>query len=155
MVQLETEGKSEYTKRNIEKFLELISRKADLDNPNEVLLFIARHPVSNSMKEGLCYAYRRYCKYYSIDAKIPFYEPEPKPIHVPTREKLNIIISNASKTMTTKLNLSMETGIRPIELQRLKVKDVDIEQKLVYPTTAKHGADGKQPYYGEKEVTQP
>jgi len=32
LVQLETEGKSEYLKRNIEKFLQVINRKADLDN---------------------------------------------------------------------------------------------------------------------------
>jgi integrase len=140
LVQLETEGKSNYTKRNIEKFLQLINRKADLDNPKEVLLFISRHECSNSMKECLCYAYRRYCKYYNIEAKIPFYEPDPKPIHVPTKERLNIIISSASGAMVTKLSVSMETGVRPIELHTLKVKDVDIEQKLLYPTTAKHGA---------------
>jgi integrase len=140
LVQLETEGKSNYTKRNIEKFLQLINRKADLDNPKEVLLFISRHECSNSMKECLCYAYRRYCKYYNIEAKIPFHEPDPKPIHVPTKERLNIIISSASGAMVTKLSVSMETGVRPIELHTLKVKDVDIEQKLLYPTTAKHGA---------------
>jgi len=34
----------------------------------------------------------------------------------------------------------METGLRPIEIHNLKVKDIDLEQKLIYPTTAKHGA---------------
>ncbi len=140
MVQLETEGKSNYTKRNIEKFLQLINRKADLDNPKAVLLFISRHQCSNSMKECLCYAYRRYCKCYKIETEIPFYEPDPKPIHVPTKERLNIIISNTSGAMVTKLSVSMEIVIRPIELHTLKVKDIDIEQKLLYPTTAKHGS---------------
>ena len=140
MVQLETQGKSADTKRNVAKFLELLSRNADLDNPQEVLLFISRHQCSNSMKECLCYAYRRYCKYYKIDAKIPFYEHNSKPIHVPTKEKLITIVTNASGALLTKLSISMETGVRPIELHTLKVKDVDVEQKLVYPTTAKHGA---------------
>ena len=140
MVQLETEGKSDYTKTNIEKFLQLINRNANLDDPQEVLLYISRHKCSNSMKEGLCYAYRRYCKYYKMQAKIPYYKPDPKPIHVPTKEKLLIFISNASKTLSTKLTVSLETGVRPIELQNLKVKDVDVEQKRIYPTTAKHGA---------------
>jgi hypothetical protein len=58
LVQLETEGKSNYTKRNIEKFLQLINRKADLDNPKEVLPYISRHQVSNNTKEALIYAYR-------------------------------------------------------------------------------------------------
>jgi integrase len=51
-----------------------------------------------------------------------------------------MLISNASKTLATKLTLSKETGLRPIELCRLKVRDIDLEQKLIYPTTAKHGA---------------
>ena len=140
MVQLETEGKSDYTKRNIQKFLEQISKNTDLDNPNEVLLYISRHKCSNSMKEALCYAYRRYCKCYNITAKIPFYKPDPKPIHLPTKEKLTILITNASPTMSTKLSLSKEAGLRPIELHTLKAKDVDTEQRYVYPTTAKHGA---------------
>ncbi len=42
--------------------------------------------------------------------------------------------------MTIKLTLSKETGLRPVEVCNLKVKDIDLEQKIVYPTTAKHGA---------------
>jgi len=33
----------------------------------------------------------------------------------------------------------METGLRPVELCSLKVKDIDLEQRIIYPTTAKHG----------------
>jgi integrase len=51
-----------------------------------------------------------------------------------------MIIANSGKTMSTKLQLSLETGLRPIELCNLKVKDIDLEQKLIYPTTAKHGS---------------
>ena len=42
--------------------------------------------------------------------------------------------------MSQKLQLSLETGLRPVELMNLKVKDIDISQRLVYPTTAKNGA---------------
>lgn len=34
----------------------------------------------------------------------------------------------------------METGLRPIELMNLKAKDVDLEHRLLYPTTAKNGS---------------
>jgi integrase len=50
-----------------------------------------------------------------------------------------MIIAKAGKTMATKLQLSLETGLRPIELQNLKVKDIDTSQRLIYPTTAKNG----------------
>ncbi len=51
-----------------------------------------------------------------------------------------MLIANAGYKMATKLQLSLETGIRPVELCNLKLKDVDLEQKLIYPTTAKHGS---------------
>ena len=140
LIQLEKEGKSDYTIRNVDKFLQMMSKQASLDNPDQVLLFIRRHNVTNATKEGLSYAYRKYCKTHNINAKIPFYKPKSKPIHLPTKEKVTIILTNAKGSLRTKLTLSAETGMRPIELHTLKVKDVDLEQRLAYPTTAKHGA---------------
>jgi len=141
LIKLKNNGKSDYTIRNVDKFLNVLNRNCNLDNPEEVKAFIANHKVSNSTKECYSYAYRKYCKHYEIKAKIPFYQADPKPIKLPTQEKINIIISNASKTLSTKLTLSKETGLRPIEMHKLlKVKDIDLEQKLIYPTTAKHGA---------------
>ena len=45
--------------------------------------------------------------------------------------------------MSVKLRLSKETGLRPCELCNLQVRDVDLEQRLVYPTTAKRGSPRK------------
>jgi len=70
---------------------------------------------------------------------MPFYEPEPKTIKIPTKEKIEMLIASSGKTLSTKLTISKETGLRPVELCRLKVKDIDLEQKIIYPTTAKHG----------------
>jgi integrase/recombinase XerD len=36
--------------------------------------------------------------------------------------------------------MSKDTGLRPIELTRLKLRDVDLNKGAVYPTTAKHGS---------------
>ena len=69
---------------------------------------------------------------------MPRYKAEAKP-KIPTKEKLEMLISASGKTLATKLMISMETGLRPIELCNLKVKDIDLEQKLIYPTTAKRG----------------
>jgi integrase len=133
-------GKSEYTLRNLSKFLRLISKDANLDDPKQVLSFIANRQVCTGTKESLCYAYRKYCRFYKIEASIPYYEPDPKPVKIPSSEKLEMLIAYASKMLGTKLILSKEAGLRPIELHTLKVKDVDLEQKLIYPHTAKHGA---------------
>jgi integrase len=51
-----------------------------------------------------------------------------------------MIIAESGKTLATKLTLSKETGLRPVEVHMLKVKDIDLEQRLIYPTTAKNGA---------------
>jgi integrase/recombinase XerC len=50
-----------------------------------------------------------------------------------------MLIANAGNLLSMKLQLSMETGLRPVELTRLKVKDIDLEHKTVNPTTAKRG----------------
>jgi integrase len=51
-----------------------------------------------------------------------------------------MLISASSPQMATKLIISKECGLRPIEIITLKVKDIDLEKKLLYPTTVKHGA---------------
>jgi integrase len=137
---LQNSGKSADTIKSINKSLTLLARNTNLNKPKQVLNFIANRNVTNGTKQSLCYAYKKYCKQYQIEAQIPFYQPKAKPIKLPTKEKLLIFITNASKRLATKLTLSMETGLRPIEVHSLKVKDIDLEQRLVYPTTAKHGA---------------
>ncbi|UCB60989.1 MAG: site-specific integrase, partial [Candidatus Bathyarchaeota archaeon] len=91
-------------------------------------------------KRNLIIAYDLYCKYYEIEWEKPQYRQEPKPIRIPTKEKLEKLISNAGMTLSIKLQMSMETGLRPIELCNLKAKDIDLQQRVVYPTTAKSGA---------------
>jgi integrase len=70
---------------------------------------------------------------------LPQYRPEAKNIALPTREKIQMFIANAGKQLGRKLQLSMETGLRPVELARLRVKDIDLDHKTVNPTTAKKG----------------
>jgi integrase len=70
---------------------------------------------------------------------MPLYLPEAKNIKLPTKEKLLMLIAKARIPTSIKLNLSMETGLRPVELCRLKVNDIDLEHRAVNPITAKKG----------------
>jgi integrase len=70
---------------------------------------------------------------------MPKYTPEARNIALSTREKLQMLIANAGKLLSMKLQLSMETGLRPVELTRLRAKDLDLDHKTVNPTTAKKG----------------
>lgn len=136
---MENDGKSKYTIESTRKSLRYLSQHADLNEPEQVKQFIARHECTNGRKRNLAIAYGRYATYYKIAWQTPKYEPDPRQIRTPTKEKIEMLIANAGRRMATKLQISMETGIRPVELCNLKVKDIDIEQRLIYPTTAKHG----------------
>ena len=78
---------------------------------------------------------------------MPIYREEAKNITLPTKEKLLILIANAGNLLSMKLSLSMETGLRPVELCRLKVKNIDIEHKVVNPTTQPKEAIQEQYQY--------
>jgi len=140
LLQMKNKGRSDYTIKLVNTSLKHLTRHADLDNPDQVKQFIAQKETTDAYKEKLVYAYNKYCKYYKIQWEQPIYKAEAKPIRLPTTEQLDILINNAhTKTVKIKLTLSKETGLRPIELCRLKVKDVDLTQKLIYPITAKRG----------------
>jgi len=130
-------NKSDYTINFTRKALNTISNHAPLNQPEAVKMFIALLKTSDGYKKNLCIVYNRYCKFYGITWQMPKYSQEAKNIALPTREKLQMLIANAGKLLSMKLQLSMETGLRPVELTRLKAKDID--HKTVNPTTAKHG----------------
>jgi integrase len=137
---MKNNGKSDYSIQFVDKALTYISKHADLSEPEQVKQFIARRQVSSGYKKNLRLAYDKYCRYYEIEWQMPLYRPEAKTIRIPTSEKLEMLIARAGRTLSVKLTVSKETGLRPVELQNLKVKDVDLDQRIVYPTTAKHGS---------------
>ncbi len=141
LIYLKNQNYSKYTIESTNKHLIRISKKADLNKPEQVTEYIANlKNISNGTKKQLCLSYNRYCKYYKIDFEKPKYKQEIKLRRVPTTENLNMLIANAYKPTSTKLTISKETGLRPIELCNLKVKDIDLNHKTIYPTTAKNGA---------------
>ena len=139
LIAMKNNNKSQYTLKATSKGLKQISKHADLHNPEQVKAYIANHNVSEGTKKNLCIVYNSYCNHYKIQWEMPKYKPEPKHVKIPTTEKLQMIISASGKTLATKLTLSKETGLRPIEVCNLKVKDIDLEHKVIKPTTAKHG----------------
>jgi len=137
---MKNNAKSDYSITFVDKSLTYISKHADLNNPEQVKQFIANKNVSNGYKKNLCLAYNKYCKYYDIEWQIPKYKPQAKMIQIPAKAKIEMLIARAGIKLGIKLRISKETGLRPIELCNLKVKDVDMDKKAIYPTTAKNGA---------------
>jgi integrase len=139
LVQMKKDNKSDYTINFTRKALSYLSKHASLAEPEAVKMLIATLKTSDGYKRNLCIAYNKYCKFYNIAWNMPIYREPAKNITLPTREKIQMLIADAGELLSTKLTLSMETGLRPVELTRLKVKDLDLENKTVNPTTAKRG----------------
>mgnify|MGYP000622021446 CR=1 FL=1 len=73
----------------------------------------------------------RWCKpKYFVPKKLP---------RIPLESEIDIIIANASKKLGLALSISKDTGLRPIEVMKLKLRDIDLQNGLIYPETAKHG----------------
>jgi len=132
-------NKSDYTIKFTRKALTMLSKHAPLTQPEAVKFYIATLKGTDGYKRNLCIAYNKYVKFYKLEWEMPRYREEEKNIALATKEKINMIIASAGNLLATKLTLSMETGLRPVELCRLKAKDIDIEHKTVNPTTAKKG----------------
>jgi len=136
---MKNQARSNDTIKATSKALATLNKHTDLNNPEQVKQYIAQLNASTSYKRNLCIAYNKYAQYYQIKWEMPRYKQQSKQIKIPTKEKLEMLISASGKTLATRLTISMETGLRPVELCNLKVKDIDLEQRTIYPTTAKHG----------------
>lgn len=140
LIKMKNNGKADTTIAFTDKALTYISKHANLNQPETVKHFIANKTVTNGTKRDYCIAYNKYCEYYGIQWQIPKYKHKAQRRRIPTTEKIDMLIARASTRLSLKLRLSKETGIRPIELCNLKVKDIDTDQRLIYPTTAKNGS---------------
>ena len=136
---MENNNRSQGVINSTRKELNNLARNADLNNPNEIKALIARMKTGNAYKTMLVQAYNRYVKYYKLTWEKPTYHVESQEVYVPTDEKINMLIATAKKPLSIKLQLSNQTGIRPVELCNLKVKDLDNDTKTIHPRTAKHG----------------
>ena len=120
--------------------LKCIAKHVNLDNPNEVLDYIARKKVMDSYKANLCDFYKHYADYYGIPFTKPKYRRDHKLPYIPTREELNIIISHASKKYALIYSIMMDTGIRPVEASNIRLRDIDLEKGTINIYSAKHGS---------------
>jgi integrase len=137
--QMERQGVETSTRTNHANRLKHLVKNCDLNNPKQVELFIAKKK-SGHYKELLATSYQYFCTYKKIAWTMPTYTTDEHMPKLPTTEQVNKLIIGAGKTLSLKLRLSMETGLRPCELMELQTKDIDTVSKLVYPRTHKHGS---------------
>ena len=119
--------------------LRLMAKSIDLDTPEEITKYLANKQAKNSYIESLANAYYRYAKYHNIEWQQPIIKRSSQPPYVPTTEEITALVSDAGKKYSLILNVMKDTGIRPIEIERTKLKWLDLNRGTINVETAKHG----------------
>lgn len=106
-------------------------------------------PATNRWKNQLIDAYKKYCKQNEIVwIDPPRYKIDEHSIQPPSEEKCKMLIACAKGSMAIKINISTQTGLRPIEIvgkeKGLKVKDFHPDTRTLTPTSTK-GCNARPP----------
>jgi site-specific recombinase XerD len=160
VLHLERKGKSPRTIETYKKALLTLAERTNLDNTEQTELAIAHFKktdpkthkltdtdVSNRWKAQLCTAYRHYCKHYKITWEMPIYKVDQKGIQPPTDEQIALLIGASHRTMNLKIDISAQTGLRPIEIQGekgLRVKNLHFDQSTITAINTK-GCNARPP----------
>jgi integrase len=140
ILNLKKNGLAEDTIEKYGRRLRFLSKSTDLNNPETVKTFISNQKSSNANKEAYTNAYDHYVKFHGFTWTKPFYHREERIPNVPTSEQVNNIISFFKQKYATIFSILRDTGLRPIEIYRLTLKNIDLEKGIIYPKTAKNGA---------------
>jgi len=113
----------------------------DLDDPEAVKGYIANQSRwSNAYKQGVAYAYNSYVLSNGLHWDLPRFRIEDKLPRIPTEEKINQVIVRARGKYVLVFSILRDTGMRPIELERTRARDIDLERGTITVRTAKGGA---------------
>jgi len=132
-------GYADTTLEGKSRKLKFLAKHADLDDPEAIIDFVGRLAHRKSSKMGLVNAYNNYVKFHGLTWTKPVYRAEAKMPRIPLERIIDDIIANAEKHVLA-FRLMKEHGLRPIEVVRLKVRDLDLSQGMMYPETAKYGS---------------
>ena len=140
LLHLEGKGRSPNTITAYAKALKALALRADLKDTQTVELAIARYkkkdgrPITNNYKSKLCDCYAAYCKLNKMVWEKPIYTPEPIAIQPPTAEQCSMLIAAAKGTLSMCLDISTQTGYRPIEIygeKGLQVNNIHPESSTI------------------------
>ncbi|MDH5389828.1 MAG: site-specific integrase, partial [Candidatus Bathyarchaeota archaeon] len=138
--ELKKRGYCDITLKTKGERLRFLARHVDLDDPEAVKGFIAEQTSwSNGYKQSVAYAYDNYVKTNGLHWTLPHFRVEDKLPKIPTEEKINQIIVRARGKYVLVFSILRDTGMRPIELERTKVRDIDLDTGVITVRTAKGG----------------
>ena len=137
---MKREGYADKTVEGYAKRLKFLAKHVNLDSPEAVKDFIADMKVSNTYKESIVNAYVHYVRLNGLSWTKPVYKRSRRLPNVPTTEQVNKIISSSGKKYSMIFSILRDTGVRPVELHRLTLRNLDLDKGVIYPESAKGGS---------------
>ena len=131
------DGRAEETIRSRIQALKQIAKFADINNPDEVKIFLANSKWSNKTKTKVIDTYSAYLRYKQITWNPPRYVTVQKLPFIPTEQEIDILIASCGKLTATILQTLKETGMRIGELTQLTALDLDVQRKTIKITPEK------------------
>lgn len=138
--ELKKRGRAEATIKNIGKALHALEKHCNLDNPETVRTWIATADKSDGYKRNLCSSYDHYTRQHGLTWTKPKYRESAKMPKIPQENKIELIMANSPLKLRTAIAISKDTGLRPVELMRITLRNLNITNGAIYPETAKHGS---------------
>jgi len=138
--ELKKTGRAEATIKTIGKALHALEKHCNLDNPEAVRTWIATADKSDGYKRNLCSSYDHYTRQHGLTWKKPKYHENAKMPKIPQERKIELIMANSPLKLRTAIAISKDTGLRPVELMRITLRNLDLTNGAIYPETAKHGS---------------
>jgi integrase len=130
---------AESTIKVTDRRLRLIAKTVNREDTDKVTEYLANKEGKNGYLDSLASAYERYTRYNEIIWKKPYIKRSSQPPYVPTTEETSILISNAGTKYSLFLSMLRDGGFRPIEMERMKLKWLDLNRGIVNVETAKYG----------------
>ncbi len=131
-------GRKESTIETYNSYI-MILNKSNLDDPEEIALFINENWKENSTRSVAVCAYDAYLKSMGKTWNRPKYKPESKIPFIPTEEEISQAIMTGKKSSIAFSRLLYETGCRTNEAERIEWDDIDYARKKIYIRASKNG----------------
>jgi len=139
MVYLRRQGLADTTIKGLTKKLLRLAKNVNLADPDKVTEYIYGLPVSNNYKNTLFLAYYHYLRSKNVPATLIRLSPDYQPIKLPTPEQIKTLIENSRDPLKLKIKLMVHLGLRPIEVVKLTVRDIDFKTNTASIRTKKRG----------------
>jgi integrase len=117
-----------------------LARRANLYDSDAVVKALNASAWSAGTRNIALMAYKDYLRMRGLPVpQMPYYRECPKLPYIPLESELDQLISGMRPWRACLLKLLKDTGLRPIEVWRLKWTDLDIVQKTVSIPATKRG----------------